>query len=170
MTGGVELRRATEDDVNFLVALAGKEEVAPFLAVVSARDPDAFRAELAAADQAPAERGRYVIEHVGERVGAVAFSVSNRRSAIAHLYGLMLDPAVRGRGLARAATRAFARHLFEELGYHRIELECYGFNERAMRHFEACGFVREGVKRRAYRREEGWVDGVLYGLLADELP
>lgn len=168
MSGRVNLRRATEDDVDFLVALAGNEEVAPFLAVVSARDPDAFHAELAAAEQAPAESGRYVIEHGAERVGAVAFSVSNRRSAIAHLYGLMLDPAARGRGLAREATRAFARHLFDELGYHRIELECYGFNERAMRHFEACGFVREGVKRRAYRREDGWVDGVLYGLLADE--
>ena len=170
MSGRVHLRRATEADLDFLVALAGREEVAPFLAVVSARDPEAFRTELQAAEQAPAERGRYVIEHEGERVGAVAFSVSNRRSAIAHLYGLMLDPAVRGRGLAREATRAFARHLFDELGYHRIELECYGFNERAMRHFEACGFVREGVKRQAYRREDGWVDGILYGLLAGELP
>ena len=170
MSGRVHLRRATEADLEFLVALAGREEVAPFLAVVSARDPEAFRAELQAAGQAPAERGRYVIEHEGERVGAVAFSVSNRRSAIAHLYGLMLDPAVRGRGLAREATRAFARHLFDELGYHRIELECYGFNDRAMRHFEACGFVREGVKRRPYPPEDGWVDGVLYGRLADELP
>lgn len=169
MSGRVHLRRASEADLDFLVGLAGNEEVAPFLAVVSARDPEAFRAELQAAEQAPAEQGRYVIEHEGERVGAVAFSVSNRRSAIAHLYGLMLDPAVRGRGLAREATRAFARHLFDELGYHRIELECYGFNERAMRHFEACGFVREGVKRQAYRRGDGWVDGVLFGALPQEV-
>ena len=168
MSGGVHLRRATEDDVDFLVGLAGNEAIAPFLAVVSARDADGFRAELAAAEQAPTERGRYVIEHDGDRVGAVAFSVSNRRSAIAHLYGLMLDPAARGRGLAREATRAFARHLFDELGYHRIELECYGFNERAMRHFEACGFVREGVKRQAYRRGDGWVDGVCFGLVFDD--
>ncbi len=170
MSGEIGLRRATLDDILFLVELANHEDVAPYLAVVSARDPEAFRAELEAAEGAPDERGRYVIEHDGARAGTVAFEVVNRRSRIAQLYGLMLDPRVRGRGIARDATRAFARHLFDELGFHRIELECYGFNERAIRHFEACGFVREGVKRRAYRREEGWVDGVLYGLLADELP
>jgi hypothetical protein len=29
--------------------------------------------------------------------------------------------------------------------------------------------VREGVKRKAYRRGDEWVDGVLYGLVAEEL-
>jgi RimJ/RimL family protein N-acetyltransferase len=52
-----------------------------------------------------------------------------------------------------------------DLGYHRLELEIYGFNERAMRHAERAGFVREGVKRKAYWRHGEWVDGVLYGLI-----
>lgn len=169
MSSGPVLRRATLDDVAFLVALATDPEVAPFLAAVSARDPEAFRAELEAAEAEPAERGRYVIEAGGAPAGAVAFEVANRRSRIAVLHGLMLDPRVRGRGLARAATRAFARHLFDDLGFHRIELECYGFNERAIRHFERCGFVREGVKRQAYRRGDGWVDGVLFGALPQEI-
>ena len=30
-------------------------------------------------------------------------------------------------------------------------------------------FVREGVRRRAYRRHGDWVDGVLYGLLREDL-
>jgi len=168
VTGEIGLRRATLDDIEFLVGLANDEDVAPYLAAVSARDPEAFRTELEAAEAAPDERGRYVIEHDGTRAGTVAFEVVNRRSRIAQLYGLMLDARVRGRGIARDATRAFARHLFDEHGFHRIELECYGFNERAIRHFESCGFVREGVKRRAYRRGDSWVDGVCFALLADE--
>jgi RimJ/RimL family protein N-acetyltransferase len=164
----VRLRRATLEDVGFLVELATDGEVAPFLAAVSARDPDAFRAEIEASEAAPGERGRFVIEHDGAPAGAVAFEVVNRRSRIAQLYGLMLSPGLRGRGLARTATRAFARHLFDELRYHRIELECYGFNERAIHHFEACGFVREGMKRRAYRRGDSWVDGVCFALLVDD--
>ena len=56
-----------------------------------------------------------------------------------------------------------------DLGYHRLELEIYGFNERAMRHAERAGFVREGVKRKAYDRHGEWVDGVLYGLIPDDL-
>jgi RimJ/RimL family protein N-acetyltransferase len=168
VSDAIRLRRATPADLAFLVELATDGEVAPFLAVVSARDTEAFRAELEAAEAAPGERGRFVIELDGASVGAVAFEVVNRRSRIVHLYGLMLDPAVRGRGLAREATRAFARHLFDDLGYHRIELECYGFNEPAIRHFTSCGFVQEGVKRRAYRRGDSWVDGVCFALLADE--
>ena len=41
------------------------------------------------------------------------------------------------------------RHLIFDLDYHRLELEIYGFNERAIAHAERSGFVREGVKRRA---------------------
>jgi RimJ/RimL family protein N-acetyltransferase len=58
--------------------------------------------------------------------------------------------------------------LFDELGYHRLELEIYGFNERAIRHAERVGFVREGVKRKAYWRHGDWVDGVTYGMLPED--
>ena len=67
------------------------------------------------------------------------------------------------------AARLLQRHLMDDLGYHRLELEIYGFNERAMRHAERAGFVREGVKRKAYLRHSEWVDGVLYGLIPDDL-
>ena len=56
-----------------------------------------------------------------------------------------------------------------ERGFHRLQLEVYGFNERAMRHAERSGFVREGVKRKAYLRDGEWVDGVLYALVEDDL-
>ena len=37
------------------------------------------------------------------------------------------------------------------------------------RHAERAGFVREGVKRRAYAGADGWVDGVLYALVEEDL-
>jgi RimJ/RimL family protein N-acetyltransferase len=48
-------------------------------------------------------------------------------------------------------------------------MEVYGFNERAMRHAERSGFLREGVRRKAYWRNAEWVDGVLYGLVVEDL-
>ena len=36
-------------------------------------------------------------------------------------------------------------------------------------HAEKAGWAREGVRRRAYWRDDTWVDGVLFGLLDDEL-
>ena len=97
------------------------------------------------------------------------FERGDARSRIANLGGLAIHPDYRGAKVADEAARMFQRHLFEDLGFHRAQLEIYGFNERAMRHAERAGFVREGVRRRAYWRDDGWVDGVLYGLLADEL-
>jgi RimJ/RimL family protein N-acetyltransferase len=81
----------------------------------------------------------------------------------------MLHPDFRGRGLAAEATRLFARYLLQDLDFHRVQLEVYGFNERAIRHFERSGFHQEGVKRRAYRRRDDWVDGVMFGLVREDL-
>jgi RimJ/RimL family protein N-acetyltransferase len=165
---GFRIRRAGADDVDFLVTLATHAEVQPFLAAVSAHSPGDFRAELERAEREPDLYGRFVIEVDGERAGAMAFSVVNRRSRIANLYGLMIHPDFRGRGLADAAARAFSRHLILDLGFHRLELECYGFNDRAIRHAERI-YVREGVKRKAYWRNEEWVDGVMFALIREDL-
>ncbi|MEO8290812.1 MAG: GNAT family protein [Gaiellaceae bacterium] len=166
---GFILRRATSDDLDFMVGLATHEAVEPFMAALSARDRDALAADVERSQADPDHFGRFVLEVEGARAGLLAFEVSNRRSRIAHLFGLVLHPDFRGRGLADRAARLLVRHLVFELDYHRVELECYGFNERAIRHAERCGFVKEGVRRRAYWRHGEWVDGVLFGLIREDL-
>lgn len=168
---GVRLRRARADDAWFVAGLACHEDVQPFMAAAAARDVDSIRELILASEARPMEHGVFVIEPAdeGHAAGVVMFELAVRRSRIAHLYGLMLDPRFRGRGLATAATRAFACWLLLELGYHRVQLECYGFNERAIRHFERAGFVREGVRRKAYWRHDAWADGVLFGLVREDL-
>ena len=84
-----------------------------------------------------------------------------RRDAGAH-------PDFRGRGLGAAAIRELARLLFGELGYHRLEAGVYGFNERGLAVVDSAGFVREGVKRRAYCPHGEWVDAVELGLLVED--
>jgi RimJ/RimL family protein N-acetyltransferase len=170
---GFRLRRATEDDVEFLAELAVNDEISPFMAAVSARNEEAFLEEVERSEASPPEFGRFVIEVVdGEQLqpaGSIAFELVNRRSRIAHLFGLMLHPMFRGRGLARAATALFTRHLLGDLNFHRVQLEVYGYNERALRHFEGAGYIREGVRRKAYWRNREWVDGVLFGLVREDL-
>ncbi len=74
-----------------------------------------------------------------------------------------------GRRLSDEAAKLLQQHLLFELGFHRLQLEIYGFNERAQRHAERAGFIREGVRRRAYWRHDEWVDGVIYGLVREDL-
>lgn len=165
---GVRIRRAESEDVGFLLDLVSHEEVEPFLGALSA-SRDALAAEVERSRAEPHDFGRFVIEADGVRVGAMGFEVANRRSRIAHLERLAVHPDHRGRRLADTAARLLQDHLFRDLGYHRLQLEVYGFNERAIAHSERVGFLREGVKRRAYWRHGRWVDGVLYALLADEV-
>lgn len=171
---GVRLRRATRDDVSYLVALGRHPEVAAALAAVSPWEEERVRCSLEVAEADQVAEGRFVIEarEPGGRwvpAGGVAFVVRNRRSRIAHLFGLMVEPGLRRGGVGLAAVRLLSRHLVCELGYHRIELETYGFNHAAQRLFERAGFVREGVKRKAYWRNGVWNDGVLFGLVEEDL-
>lgn len=162
----VSIRPAREDDVDFLVELYSDEDVRPFLAAAGSYDRDGVLAKLV---QDPEAGGVIVVELEGEPAGAMGWELANRRSGIVHIGGLAVHPDFRGRRVADAAARLFQRHLIFERGFHRIELEVYGFNERAQWHAERSGFVREGVKRKAYRHGDGWVDGILYALVAEDL-
>lgn len=155
--------------MDFLVALFTHEEVEPFLAAVRAKDEESVRAEVERSEAEPDACGVFVVEVDGERAGTMHFERANRRSRIADLGGLAIHPDFRGSRVSDEAARLFQRHLVDELGFHRLQMEVYGFNERAMRHAERSGFTREGVRRKAYWRNEQWVDGVLFGFVEEDL-
>ena len=162
----VSLRRAEHDDLDFLTGLYAGEDVRPFLAAGSRYERDGIAEQL---ERDPEEGGLLVVELDGDRAGALFWERTNVRSRIAHVGGVAIHPDFRGRHLADDATRLLQHHLIRERGYHRIELEIYGFNERAIRHAERSGYIREGVKRKAYRHDDGWVDGVLYAIVEEDL-
>ena len=165
----VSIRRARPDDADFLVELMSHEEVDPYLAARRSTTRDEILEEIERSTAEPERYGRFIVELDGEPVGAMGFRLENERSRIASLGGLAIHPDHRGQGLADEAARLLQRHLLFELGYHRLQLEIYGFNERAIRHAERSGFTREGVRRRAYWRHDRWVDGVMFGLIREDI-
>jgi RimJ/RimL family protein N-acetyltransferase len=165
----VSIRRARAEDADFLVELVTHEDVEPFLAAVRAKGRDEILEEIARSEAEPEAFGLFVIEVDGRLAGTMRFSRANARSRIADLGGLAVHPDQRGGKVADTAAHLFQRYLFDDLGFHRLQMEIYGFNERAMKHAERAGFTREGVRRKAYWRNEEWVDGVLFGMLDDEL-
>jgi RimJ/RimL family protein N-acetyltransferase len=146
---GVRLRRASPADVGYLVTLGQDADVVGTLAAVSPWDEEAVRAAVDAASADPTAQGRYVLEV--DRDGTWV-------------------PAFRGRGLGGWAARELAVHLIREVGFHRVQLEVYGFNEAALRLFDQAGFVREGARRKAYWRHDAWNDGVMFALVEEDLP
>ena len=165
----VTLRRATLDDVDFLVELVADEETRPFLGNRAADTHERARADVERSQREPDAYGWFVIEADGEPAGCVTFERTSEQHRIAHAGRFAIHPRHRGRRIGIEGARAFQRHLLRDLGFHRIELQVYGFNERAIAHAEASGYVREGVKRRAYLKDGTWVDAVMFSLVEEDL-
>ncbi len=81
-----------------------------------------------------------------------------------------LHPDWCNRGLGTDAVRTLARHLFDDLGHHRITIDPAVGNARAIASYRKVGFKDVGVMRRYERGNDGtWHDSLLMDLLADEL-
>ncbi|MDO8615174.1 MAG: GNAT family protein [Dehalococcoidia bacterium] len=72
------------------------------------------------------------------------------------------------RGYGADAIRALLRHAFGELGLRRVHLIADEDNARAIRCYEKCGFVREGLLRGHRLRHGKPLNMVIMGALAED--
>ena len=84
------------------------------------------------------------------------------------VFGIIIGPPFWGRGLGTDATRLMVRYGFDELGLHRIELNVWAFNERAVRAYTAAGFAIEGRRRENVFHDGRWHDELLMAQLEPE--
>ena len=73
-----------------------------------------------------------------------------------------------GKGYGTEATRTILSFAFNELNLHRVELEVYDFNARAIRTYEKAGFRHEGTRRKALFRDGSYHDVHVMGILREE--
>jgi aminoglycoside 6'-N-acetyltransferase len=112
----------------------------------------------------------YVIELDGRVVGWIQWSAEDEPDYRYATIDIYLDPAVHGRGLGTDAVRTLARHLIDDHGRHRLEIDPAADNEAAIRCYLKVGFRPVGIRRRSERGSDGsWHDGLLMDLLAEEL-
>jgi ribosomal-protein-alanine N-acetyltransferase len=81
---------------------------------------------------------------------------------------LVGDPEAWGKGVAREAERQACVQAFEAYGVHRIHAEIPATNEAAQKVVTHLGFQREGVMRKAIRRDAEAIDNQVWGLLPGE--
>ena len=81
---------------------------------------------------------------------------------------LIGDPDAWGKGVAREAERQACIHGFQDHGAHRIHAEIPATNRAAQKVVTYLGFQREGVMRKAIRRDDEAVDNEVWGLLPEE--
>jgi RimJ/RimL family protein N-acetyltransferase len=110
-----------------------------------------------------------VAEESGPRViGTVTFRGLDRISRRATIGMMIGEKRYWGKGYGTAVVRAFTRFLFTRYNLHRIDLDTFAENERAIRCYKKCGFVVEGVLRKAMWTVNGYRDQVMMGLLRED--
>lgn len=166
---GVEVRAYEMDDVETIFTLvdAERERLRMWLPWVDAvRTLDDERDWLAGilTKENPSEEA-FGIWDGGTFAGGIGLSFDrlNDNGDI----GYWLGAAFEGRGLVTRACRGLIAHGFER-GLHRISIHAAPANERSRAVPERLGFTPEGVLRQAGKTGDGYVDLVVYGLLAHE--
>lgn len=102
-----------------------------------------------------------------EPVGFVALFGLARETG-PELAVLVGDPDAWGKGVAREAERQACLIAFREHGAHRIHAEIPATNRAAQKVVTYLGFQREGVMRKAIRRNNDAIDNEVWGLLPEE--
>jgi RimJ/RimL family protein N-acetyltransferase len=103
----------------------------------------------------------------GELAGHATLWGATARRRCATL-GVLIGPAHRGRGLGRETVQLMLRYGFLEMGLHRVQLEVWAFNDRALRCYRSAGFVEEGRRRQVTFHDGRWHDEVLMSVLQPE--
>ncbi|GAA2271147.1 acetyltransferase [Streptomyces ruber] len=109
-------------------------------------------------------------EGSGTRLGHIGINKIDPFMRVA-VVGYWILPEARGRGAAGRALRLAARHAFDGLGLHRLELGHALGHEASCRIAERCGFPYEGTLRGAMfdaGRHDAFRDVHLHARLATD--
>lgn len=101
-------------------------------------------------------------------VGVCAFKELRWQARTTYFWIGIGDPVNRGRGYGSDATRILLRYAFLELNLHRVGLEVFGYNDRALAMYKKVGFTQEGTVREYIYRDGHYYDMYLMGVLRRE--
>jgi UDP-4-amino-4,6-dideoxy-N-acetyl-beta-L-altrosamine N-acetyltransferase len=164
----VALRRMTAEDTDTVLRLRAEPGVLAQLFSDAPPTREEHLAWLAAVD-ARGDRQEFVIveRRTGRVVGTIGLSQIDRRHRRAE-YGVLIEPAARGKGLASEASRLLLRYAFRELRLHRVFLHVFADNESALRLYERLGFKTEGCLRQHAAKGSQMKDVIVMAILAPE--
>ena len=104
-----------------------------------------------------------VVKGTDKIIGSVDFNHRHEDDVLE--IGYTLHPDYWGRGYVPEAARALLDLAFKELGLHKIELSCFGYNPQSQRVAEKLGFTLEARIRDRKDVQGNRCDSLIYGLL-----
>lgn len=106
----------------------------------------------------------WVIENMaGVAVGSIATHDCNSRSGT-FSYGINVAPEHHRKGYAAEAIQLVLRYYFEELRYHKVNVQVHSHNRASIALHEYLGFVKEGTLRESVFAGGERYDILCYGM------
>ena len=107
-----------------------------------------------------------VVKGTDKVIGSVDFNHRHEDDVLE--IGYTLHPDYWGRSYVPEAARALIDLGFKDLGLHKIELTCFGYNVQSQRVAEKLGFTLEACIRDRKDAQGNRCDSLMYGLLKSE--
>jgi RimJ/RimL family protein N-acetyltransferase len=166
----VRLRPLAETDVAALVRWYNDPDVLHWLhrSEEAHATTDAERSRLERAVTDPTQVAWMIETTAGRAIGYVRIEGIDATQARARLAIAIGEKDCWGAGFSTEAIRLVLTHAFERLDLRRIELITDIDNERGIRCYEKCGFVREGVLRQHLLRYGQPLDMLQMAILRHE--
>lgn len=101
-------------------------------------------------------------------IGDIALQDIDRINRNANIRIAINSSSQQGKGYGTEALRLMLNYGFGILNLHRIELNVFSYNERAIHVYEKVGFKREGIQREALFYDHQYHDSILMSILEDE--
>jgi RimJ/RimL family protein N-acetyltransferase len=161
----VRVRRATVEDAESFAAVVARVAPEGLIAAEPPVDVEERAAKARELVQGEGPDALWVLEEDGAVVGATGVHTTRARGVLT--LGMAILPEFRGRGAGRQLLEAAIEHA-RGTGAHKLELEVWPDNGRAIALYVAAGFAVEGVRRSHYRRADGSLrSSIVMGLLLE---
>lgn len=170
MGARVVLRPIVESDAQAMFASLADEETMRLTGTTVRHDFEAVRAHCAGLDDRHDRVDLAITDPTdGRWLGEVVLMDLDPQHRSAGFRIALAAERLAGRGYGREAARRLLAWGFDHLGLHRVGLEVFAFNARAIHVYETLGFRHEGRLREVLWQDGAWHDALVMGLLAGEL-
>lgn len=109
-----------------------------------------------------------ILDQQRELIGTIGFREVNTPAQSATLFIVIGNKKYWGHGYGPDALKTFLHFLFDQWNFHRLTLDTWDGNLRAIKAYEKLGFTLEGRLREARFVQGHYHDALIFGMLRSE--
>jgi len=167
----VKLREYRKEDIALRLMYINDPEVAASLTpdvvypITSHEEEEWFESISALSDTY-----KFAIEALNDNqfIGGCSISGVDWKNSVATIGLFIGNRNYRGKGYGSDALRVLTDFIFMQMNINKIRLIVYSYNESAIKCYEKCGYIIEGVLRKEIFKDNQYYDKISMGLLKAE--